>query len=270
MSDSLDVMKHSRQKEFSSSLLSSPRKRGSCAVKSKGPRFHGGCKSGQAGNALIYVLIAIALFAALSFTLSRGTDTGETGSLDEERAGLLATQLISYSAQAKQSLDQMVFMGADINNIDFTLPTDAAFDTPPNGNKIYHPEGGGLIPGKLPANAITDAIGDPPAGWYLGRFNNVEWTATTAPEIILVAYQIPQAVCEQINKKVTGNTTIPVLNDSIKETMIDDALYSVGANVDLSTADPGDICTACHERVSLCVQNDTQNAYGFYTILADQ
>ena len=238
MSDSLDVMNARRQKE--------------------------------SGNALIYVLIAIALFAALSFTLSRGTDTGETGSLDEERAGLLATQLISYTAQAKQALDQMVFMGADVNNIDFTLPTDAAFNTAPHGNKIFHPEGGGLIPGKLPANAISGTLTDPVPGWYIGRFNNVEWTATNAPEVILVAYQIPELVCESINKKVTGNTTIPIMNDSIKETLIDDALYSVGANVDLSTADPGDICTACHERVSLCVQNDTQNAYGFYTILADQ
>ena len=228
---------------------------------------------GEAGNALIYVLIAIALFAALSFTLSRNTDTGEAGSLSDQRAELYSTQIISYAAQTKSAVDQMIFSGARINELDFIDPSNAGFNTgtqKARTNRVFHPEGGGLIKGRLPNEAIDQNITDPVAGWYLGRFNNVEWTEGTGDDVILIAYQISQSVCEKINEKVNGTTTIPVMGDSIKETMIDDSFYT-GTNVDLTT-DPGGtpICADCHQIASLCVANQAQNAYGFYTVIADQ
>lgn len=224
---------------------------------------------GERGNALIYVLIAIALFAALSFTLGRQTDTDEAGALSNEKAELYATQLISYATQAKSAVDQMIFTGSQINDLIFMLPTDANFNTAPHIHKVYHPEGGGLNPGRIPDEAVDQNTTDPVAGWYMGRFNNVEWTASAGMDVFLVAYQINQRVCELINEKINGSIAIPTMADSIRETMIDDALYT-GTNVDLTTDTAGDICEDCHNVSSLCVENQAGNAYGFYTILADQ
>ena len=84
-----------------------------------------------------------------------------------------------------------------------------------------------------------------------------------------LAYQISQSVCAKINELVNGSSAIPTMTDSIRETMIDDTLYT-GSNVDLTTDDPGDICPECDRVPSLCVQNQAGTAYGFYTILADQ
>lgn len=220
----------------------------------------------ESGNALIYVLIAIALFAALTMTLGRQTDTSEASALSDEKAELLATQLINYAAQAKSVADQMIFTGtaSAVDDIDFTLPTDAAFNTPPHINKIYHPEGGGLNPASLPAQAVEQNSTDPPAGWYLGRFNNVEWTKTTAEDIILTAHQINKKVCEKINEKVTGSTTIPVLGDGPKFYLIDDSLHT-GSNVNLDIGE----CSGCDPYFSICVTGDG-NHYSFYTIIADQ
>ncbi len=230
-------------------------------------------RAGERGNALIYVLIAIALFAALSFTLARQSDTNEAGTLSDERAELYATQLISYAAQAKSTIDQMLFSGSDIDDLDFMDPSSGTFNDGTQldrANRVYHPEGGGLIKGRIPDEAISQSTSDPTPGWYMGRFNNVEWTTSTNEDVILVAYQISQQVCEKINEKVNGTTTIPTMGDSIKETMIDDALYT-GTNVDLTTDPTGSpICAACHEVASLCVENQSQDAYGFYTIIADQ
>ncbi|MCB1563256.1 MAG: hypothetical protein KDJ75_06750 [Alphaproteobacteria bacterium] len=222
----------------------------------------------ESGNALIYVLIAIVLFAALSFTLSRQTDTGEAGGLPDEKAELYATQIIAYAAQAKSVVDQMLLSGSKIDQLDFSLPGTIAFNTAPHIHKVYHPEGGGLIPGRLPEQAVTQTTTDPEAGWYMGRFNNVEWTASGNNDVILVAYQIAQAVCAKINEDITGSTSIPVMTDSIKNTMIDESLHT-GTNTELTTDAP-DICPACDKAASLCVQNQAQTAYGFYTILADQ
>ncbi len=223
----------------------------------------------EQGNALIYVLIAIALFAALSFILGRQTDTSEVGTIEEEKAELYAAQLISYAAQAKQVIDQMSFTGTDIDEFDLVLPGVAAFSIAPHIDKVYHPEGGGLTPGNLPTNAVAQSTADPVPGWYMGRFNNVEWTATAGTDLILIAYQISQSVCERINIKVTGSAAIPTMTDSIKEVMIDDSFYGVGVNTDLTT-DPGDICPDCDKMTALCVENQLQNAYGFYTLLADR
>ncbi|MCF8495731.1 MAG: hypothetical protein K9G62_03590 [Alphaproteobacteria bacterium] len=225
----------------------------------------------QRGNALLYVLIAIALFAALNFTLTRQTDTGESGSLPDEKADLYATQLISYAAQAKSVLDQMMFGGSDIGAMDFTLPNQPGFNTGSAINRVYHPAGGGLNPGRLPAEITTGADSDPVAGWYLGRFNNVEWTKTTATDVILVAYQIKKAVCEKLNLKITGSATIPVLGAAIDNVMIDDSIHN-GTNVDFTTdPDAGSpICAECHKLPSLCVQSLSPDAYAFYTVIADR
>lgn len=226
----------------------------------------------QRGNALIYVLIAVALFAALSFTMSRQTDSNEAQVISDDQAELLATQIISYTVQAKSVIDQMIFTGSDINDLDFIQPTDANFDTGSDIHKVYHPQGGGLNPGRLPTQAIDQNSTDPVAGWYMGRFNSVEWTPTAANDVILVAYQISQQVCEKLNYKITGSTAIPTLGDSIKELLIDDAQYGAGVNLAVFLTDPTGAphCGDCHKLGSMCVENQSQNAYGFYTILADQ
>ncbi len=231
------------------------------------------CKSkelGQRGNALVYVLIAVALFAALSMTLGRQTDTGEAGTVSDEKTQLIATQLISYAAQTQSSIDQMVFTGSEIDDLDFIRPTAALFNTPPHIHKVYHPQGGGLNPGYLSANAISQSTNDPAPGWYLGRFNNIEWTATAGSDVILVAYQISKKICEALNLKITGSTAIPAMTNSIRNTMIDDSVHT-GTNIDLTTDPSGTpICGDCDKRSTLCVSNQAQTIYGFYTIIADR
>ncbi|MEM7651150.1 MAG: hypothetical protein AAF204_03585 [Pseudomonadota bacterium] len=221
----------------------------------------------ERGNALIYVLIAIALFAALSFTLGRQTDTSEVGSLSDEKAQLYATQLISYATQAKSAVDQMLFTAStSIDQLDFTAPTDATFETAPLIHKIYHPQGGGLVPGRLPEPAIVQVTSDPEPGWYLTRPGNIEWTASTNDEVVLVAYQISETVCGLINEKINGASTIPSMTSSVRNTLIDDALHG-GTNVELTT-DSGDICPECANIGSLCMEEG--GIYAFYTIIADQ
>lgn len=254
-------------------------------MKTKCEHFQGktsGQHENERGNALVYVLIAIVLFAALSFTLSRNTDTGEAGSLDEDRAEIYASQLISYASQAKSVIDQMQAQGVFIEEVDFMLPSDGSFDSGETFKKIYHPQGGGLNLGALNDISMDDSNittpGDPAAGWYLGRFNDVEWSATDSgagagnyEDIILVAYGLNETVCRVINNKIdpTLSPNPPVMTDSAKEAFVEDSNYTAGANVDLTTQGGSDICTACDNQASLCVQgSDGVNA--FYSVLADR
>lgn len=220
---------------------------------------------------MIYVLIAIVLFAALSMTLGRQTDTNEASALDDSKTEMYATQFIAYAASAKSAIEQMEFSGTDVANIDFTLPSQAGFNNAPTITKIYHPDGGGLNPGKLPEDVVTDNVADPVAGWYMGRFNNVEWTDTTAQDVILTAFQINQSVCAKLNETITGSSTIPQLGDTIRETLIDDSFYMGATNVDLTTDPAGTpICADCHNRAALCVEDSAGGTYAFYTVISPQ
>lgn len=215
----------------------------------------------EKGNALIYVLVAIVLFAALSFTLMRQTDTGEMSGLSDDKAELLATQLISYASQAKSAVDQMQFQGARIDNLDFTLPGGPGYEASGNFNMVFHPDGGGLINTPLTAQAIHETSTSPPAGWYMGRFNSVGWTRSPADDVILTAYQIRPEVCRFINRKITGNTTIPVLSGTVSDFLLDTA-----TDTDLTSL----VCPGCGEYFSLCVSNAGGTIYSFYSIIADQ
>lgn len=219
-------------------------------------------RKNERGNALVYVLIAIALFAALSYTLARNTDTNEAGTLSEDRAELYATQLISYAAQAKSVVDQMLFQGAQIDDLVFTLPSEAGFNNAPTMYKVYHPDGGGLIPATIPDQALNEISTTPPSGWYMGRFSNVEWTPTTDQDIILTAYQIEKSVCERINFTVTGNTDIPKISSGA----MSDYLVPDSFDTDFMEAD----CPDCSDHSSLCISNSAASAFAFYSIIAAQ
>lgn len=219
-------------------------------------------RQSERGNALVYVLIAIALFAALSFTLARNTDSNEAGTLSEDRAELYATQLISYAAQAKSSVDQMLFQGIEIDDLDFTLPEDSDFNNDPTIYKVYHPDGGGLIPTTIPQNAKNEVTSSPAPGWYMGRFNNIEWTSSTDQDVLLTAYQIAKPVCERINFTVTGNTSIPAISSGA----MSDYLVPDSFDADLTSAR----CPGCGDYASLCISNTSGSAFAFYSIIAAQ
>ncbi len=220
------------------------------------------------GSGLVYVLIAVALFAALSFTLMRSTDTGEAGTMSDDKAELYATQIISYAGQAKNVIEQMKFSGSDADELDFSRPGEAGYTAGTQADRVhhvFHPEGGGLNYTPLPGDAILQINSDPVPGWYMGRFNNVEWTPTTAQDVILVAHQIKKEICEKINEKITGNTTIPVWATESPEFLIDeDAPHGYG-NSNFSIA----VCNACEGYDSLCIV-DVTGSYSFYNLMVSR
>jgi len=206
----------------------------------------------ERGNALIYVLIAIALFAALSFTVGRQTGNNqEAGTLRPEEIELAASRVLSYAAQAEASVDQMMYTNTTIDELDFVLPDEADFDTEPVVDKVYHPGGGGLVPGSLDPKVIAQVSLTPPAGWYLGRFNSMEWTESTATDVILTAHQIHQDICADINLKLTGNAAIPAINGGSLPEFLIDARFHSGSNSDFEISD----CASCEDFNALCVSD---------------
>ena len=217
----------------------------------------------QSGNVFVYILIAVGLFGALMFTLSKSASQGDAaGDLAEGESKIVAGEIIAYAASASSALSQMQQTGATINQIDFMLPSDVDFEDAPTIYKLFHPDGGGLNYKALPSKAIKDDGAGLDAGYYIGRFNNVEWTPTASFDVLFTAYEIKKNVCTELNKKVAGISTIPtVTGDSLQNLFVYDDLHS-GTNDNFMEVN----CTACEEISALCVTDGAEN-YVFYSIL---
>ncbi len=215
------------------------------------------------GNVFIYILIAVILFGGLMFVMSKSASQEDAGSeLDEGNVKIAANEIVSFSSSVSNSLAQMEQSGATADQIDFILPSDAAFNTAPTLYKLFHPDGGGLNYRPLPAKATNDDGAGLSAGYYIGRFSSVEWTPSATNDIILTAYEIKQNVCAELNRKITGSTTIPtVVGESLQNLFVDDGLHA-GANANFVVGN----CAACENQPSLCV-TDGASKYAFYSII---
>ena len=222
-------------------------------------------KKNDSGNALIYVLIAIVLFAALTMTMGRQGGGGEANTMGDSRVELNATQIINAASQAKSALDQMRYSGTQPDDLDFTLPGE-----PDPGTKtiyrVFHADGGGLMPLFLPKDSAGLTTTSPAAGWYMGAVDNIEWTATADPEVILTAYNISKDICAAINKKLAGSTDIPAVAGTLRNYIIPARFLGGGGNTAFNTAD----CPDCKNTLSFCVSDSGASIFAFYNILVSR
>ena len=215
------------------------------------------------GNAVIYVLIALALFGSLMFTLSNTSNQADHASLDEETVIFQASQLSNYAGAAQNVVDQMLMTGSSLASLDFVYPNVASYDIAPHHNKFFHPEGAGFnYMGAQDPPFETCGACPVASGWYISNITNVEWTPSTATDVIITAVGISEEICAEINERITGSTAIiafDIANPSPEMTFAEDA-----GGADLTTVE----CSGCDGMPSLCVSNNAVNRYYYYNIIA--
>lgn len=211
----------------------------------------------QSGNAMVYILIAIALFGALTLTLSRQNDSADGQDISDEMVALYTNELMQYIASTQNVVDQMTFSGTDIGELDFVKPTSATFDTGSNVHKVFHPQGGGLNYQEKFNNKI--GVGTT-YQWFIQDNINIEWTESPSTDVMIMAYNIQESICAEINKKISGSETIPAATVDLEEIFDPDNFTE--------TAFDTSNCPDCEDYASLCISNASADSYGFYSILA--
>ncbi|MBI4031193.1 MAG: hypothetical protein HY370_05905 [Proteobacteria bacterium] len=99
------------------------------------------CKrSGERGNVLFLILIAVALFAALSYAVTQSTRSG-TGDASSETSLVNSSTLTQYPAGIRTGLVRMIVSkGAVADDLAFNTPSD--FPLGNNNFGVFHPAGG--------------------------------------------------------------------------------------------------------------------------------
>lgn len=134
----------------------------------------------QSGNVLFLILIAVALFAALSYAVTKST-SGSGTNVSKEKASLSAGVNDNCTASVEMAIMRVKQInGCDTAQISYELPGGGnANPSAPSSKKchLFHPSGGGTVPcgahatvSSVPTGTIT--LGDGatvarlPSGWY--------------------------------------------------------------------------------------------------------
>lgn len=192
----------------------------------------------QRGNALFLILIAVALFAALSYAMTQSGRGG--GTISREKAVLLAAQIAQSAAAVRGARDRMILMGTPAASIIYGADP-APNNRCPGSFAIAHvnyrifcqtgddclfaPEGGAAPLPFIPQEAFTETLGTlgsfgsyvqstmigsgmgpvcGPAGY--GRINGI---GTAADDLLLTFTGLRQEVCAALNAGL-GISGIPV------------------------------------------------------------
>lgn len=169
----------------------------------------------QSGNILFLILIAVALFAALSYAVTQTTGPGNNSK--EETSLISGAQVSQYPSIIKTALVRMsVSKNLDHDEIYFNRPSGGDYtginDDPDNHANperfVFHPSGGGVTY-QSPADSVLTADGDE---WYFSALQAIQDVGSTRPDVVAYLPGIAKSVCESINSKL-GIDTMPVHND---------------------------------------------------------
>ena len=168
------------------------------------------------GNILFIILIAVALFAALSFTITSGGRQQNPGK--RETGKLEASKILSFANQVKAGVDRLRFNDCNLDSLDFGNTTWHFMDSETNyivpvGHNpnapvdrscaLFHFEGLGIPLVEFPQagvddSAVTNTAHEPGSGRIIvGSVSGVGFE--TRPELILQINYIREEVCREIN-----------------------------------------------------------------------
>lgn len=218
-------------------------------------------ENSQQGSVLFYILIAVLLFAALSYAVS-GMLRGSSNPVSE-RDSLMATGILDYAKNMRQavqvmrvstqcdeadiSFEKSPFDGSDAAYVNASAPTDFSCH-------VFHPSGGGV--GYMTAQNQED--------WSVtGHFyiNNV---GTSAVELVAIL-PVSRDLCAMINTKLDiSNSTI--------ETLVSDGAGGGNTHAPYvgSFTSTGSLTLAAHSgKMAGCYKSSASSGtdYTFYQVL---
>jgi len=186
----------------------------------------------SSGNVLFLILIAVVLFAALSYAVTTSSRSGGSGA-DQEKKNLLTAQLAQDTSLIDRSIMRLRILH-DCSDVEISLENEVndGYDFGSRDEcKIFHPDGGNLSWFKTP-----NGIG----GSYFYNFRNFIYGqgcsgAVGCTDLIMFARGVSNNICLEVNEVFNNITdgTIPTNSGNLDQNDVYDGARS--PNGQLST-----------------------------------
>lgn len=169
----------------------------------------------QKGNVLFLILLAVVLFAALSYAITQSSRG--SGNTDNEKASLIASEMLQWATSVQNAVTRLqIINGCSESEISFENPTISGYTFAASDKcKIFHTDGGGLNWKSFDQYRIPYA--DVPAFFqtyydapHYGGQTNFQNVGTTAAELFMLITHIQnEAVCTNITKQLQNTDAVP-------------------------------------------------------------
>jgi len=170
-------------------------------------------KRSQKGNVLFLILIAVALFAALSYAVTQSTRGG--GNADDETAQIAASNLLQLMSSYKVGVDRLRVGGCASNEISF-VGADGSYNNTnsPSDNSchVFDTNGAGMTYVAPDNKALDQSFSGLTDFGVLSfeRNNNINMPYDSSSSAVESTVPfIRQDVCLEINNQLHGISTIP-------------------------------------------------------------
>lgn len=223
----------------------------------------------ESGNVMFYILIAIALLAALSFAISQGSRGGADG-LTGEHERLLASEILEYSDTVKKSVQILRLRGIGFDQLDFDAPALAGHNNAActgDDCMIFNLSGGGAVYKQASADAMTTA-GD----WLFAANNEVDEVGTTTgaadgADLLMILQPLKKAICININDRL-GVPNNGAGGDPPDDAEIDLSTPFTGSPAyDRTLGDEAGVTKLGPGRHAACFRDVSSGSYTFYQVL---
>ena len=227
----------------------------------------------ESGNVIFLILIAIALFAALSIAVTNSTRSGG-GNTDRERITLDATDYVRIGTQINTTVQTLLLTGGcTLEQISFDTTPGTGGEDNPNAPTdlschVFVP-GAGFVP--VPADLHTSAT---VPGWIetsnirletIGA-SDVGGAGCPGCELLWVHYHMDPAICQEINKNLLGDKTVHTHNTALGAPTTYDGTFTDTYFV-TSTSIGGS--TAYENQDSFCIEEGGgQNSHVYVQVIA--
>lgn len=207
-------------------------------------------RSSESGSAIIYILIAVALLAALSWFVMQGSRTGSS-SLTSEQASLAASEIIEYGNTVAQAVQKLKLRGCSDIEISFenTIDTNYTNGSSPSDKSchIFDLNGGAI--NFVTANSSWLTSGT--TAWrFSGSKNN---SGTKSGDGDLVAYlSVNPEICSAINDKLNITPAGNFPTDGSGVFLIEfTGSYGTGSPINNSDSSISNKLSACVEATAI-------------------
>jgi hypothetical protein len=240
-----------------------------------------GSRTGEKGNVLFLILIAVALFAALSYVVTQSTRSGG-GSTEREKNILSSAQMTQYPTSLRTAIIRMVLGGVAVENLKFNAPGTAGFTTISSIQLVFHPQGGAV--GHQDGPADLSATGNANLTWfYNANFHipGVGIDTSGGNEVIAFLPGVSSGICRQVNEEMGISTTgctleggVPVIQTGVTEALVEaslvDAVPFPGGPGPAVT--PQGCTTNFNRQASACFYRGTAptGEYVFFSVLLER
>ena len=203
----------------------------------------------ERGNVFIFILLGIVLFAALSFTISKGFRSQTTDTMSNRDAQLAASDIMDFAQSVERGINRLRRKAISESDLSFDNDVVAGYahsTARPDNHHVFDPAGAGVSWRNPPAGAnngdnwiitgascVTDLNNGTSGCDTDGNIRN--------EELLIVLPNVDQAVCEALNEKL-NIAGIPANSSEVHSTIPYRGVFTNNAEITVAGGPYSAVC----------------------------